>query len=89
VRDRITNAMSKEQSLVMILNEFQAGQIAEAKKTLFTPMDLLNYKNMRLFVHGDQNLPIDPPLETSPGDSVGMKSWLRFYLRFGSDVNNY
>lgn len=89
VRDRITKAVSKEQSLVMTLNGLQPGQVAEAKKTLFSNMDLLNYKNLRLFVHGDEQLPLDPPLESDPGVLVGDSSQIRFYLRFGSDANNY
>ncbi len=89
VRDRITKALSKEQSLVMILNGFKAGQVAQARKTLFSPMDLLHYKNMRMFVHGDTSLIADPPQVISEGDTLGDFSQLQFYLRFGSDDNNY
>jgi len=92
VLDRITRARSKEQSLVMrfgISEEnrgLKAGQIAEAKKTLFSAMDLLNYKRMRMFVHGDwRQLPDMPPVNEAPEDS----SKIRFYLRFGADANNY
>jgi len=86
VRDRITKALSKEQSLVMSLNGLQGGQVAEAKKTLFSNMDLLNYKNLRLFVHGDDQLPLNPPVSAISGED---SSQIRFYLRFGSDANNY
>ncbi len=89
VRDRITKALSKEQSLVLILNDFKAGQIAEARKTLFNAMDLLHYKRMRMFVHGDTSLIADPPQIVSEGDTLGDFSQLQFYLRFGSDANNY
>ncbi|MBD3225068.1 MAG: cell surface protein SprA [Caldithrix sp.] len=85
VVDRITKARSKEQSLVMNLVDFQPGQVAEAQKTLFKAMDLVNYKRMRMFVHGDKDLPGGPPLSPEAGDS----SKIRFYLRFGSDQNNY
>lgn len=90
VRDRITKAVSKEQSLVMSINELKPGQVAEAKKTLFSNMDLLNYKNLRLFVHGDETqVPLDPPLESDSGELLTDSSKVRFYLRFGSDGNNY
>lgn len=91
VRDRITQALSKEQSLAMIFNDFKAGQIAEAKKTLFNPIDLINYKKLRMFLHGptDGSLPDRPPLVTDQGDTATDKSSLRFYLRFGSDAKNY
>ena len=89
VRDRITKAMSKEQSLVMKMTNLQPGQLAEARKTLFNAIDLLNYRNMRMFVHGDRSLPQKPPDITAQGDTLQEASNIRFYLRFGSDDNNY
>ncbi len=81
VRDRITQAISKEQSLVMIFNDLPSGARAEAKKSLFQNMEMVNYKRLRMFVHGDRSLPIEP----LDGDS----SNVQFYLRFGSDDRNY
>jgi hypothetical protein len=70
IEDRITRAVSKEQSLVMQLRELPPQAIAEANKQLFEKMDLINYKKLKLFVHGSPDLPAtDSPLE--------------FYLRFG------
>ncbi len=89
VVDRITRARSKEQSLVMRLFNLKAGQVAEAKKTLFSTLDLLHYKKMRMFIHGDRSLPENPPEVTVQGDTIGTPSPIRFYIRFGSDVNNY
>ena len=89
VRDRITKAMSKEQSLVMKMTNLQPGQLAEARKTLFNAIDLLHYKNMRMFVHGDRSLPERPPEVSAEGDTLQDVSHIRFYLRFGSDDNNY
>ncbi|MGD9487111.1 MAG: cell surface protein SprA [Calditrichaceae bacterium] len=80
-RDRITDAISKEQSLVLKFADFPAGYVAEAKKTLYSAMELVNYKRLKMFIHGDRSLPLNP----DDGDS----SNIRFYLRFGSDVNNY
>jgi hypothetical protein len=92
VRDRITNALSKEQSLVLRLGNpertegLKAGQVAEAKKTLYSALDLLNYKRMKMFVHGDWiQIPIEPPVDNNPADSTK----LAVYLRFGADNNNY
>ncbi len=87
VRDRITNTLSKEQSLVMRLLEtgLAPGEVAQAKKTLYSALDLLNYRRMRMFIHGDQILPAAPPTDPAVGDS----SHIRFYLRFGSNDKNY
>ncbi len=85
VEDRITKARSKEQSLVMRFFGLRAGHVAEAKKLLYKPLDLLNYERLRMFVHGDRKLPGGPPVNPEAGDS----SNIRFYLRLGSDQNNY
>ncbi|MBN2364874.1 MAG: cell surface protein SprA, partial [Calditrichaeota bacterium] len=70
IRDRYTKAVSKEQSLVMRLKRLDPGARAEANKQLYEKMDLINYRKLKLFIHGDQRLPDDD----SP---------LEFYLRFG------
>ncbi len=70
IQDRITKAVSKEQSLVMQLRRLETGARAEAKKQLFEKMDLINYKKLKLFVHGNDGL----PQQDSP---------LQFYMRFG------
>ncbi|MFZ0389044.1 MAG: cell surface protein SprA [Calditrichia bacterium] len=76
IRDRITKALSKEQALVMQLNYLEPGAVAEANKQLYEKMDLIHYKNLRMFVHGDRKLPeTDPPLE--------------FYIRFGPTESIY
>lgn len=77
VEDRITKAVSKEQSLVLQLHELEGdGTVAEAKKQLGQKMNLVHYRTLKMFVHGDRNLPMqDSPLE--------------FYIRFGSTLDNY
>ncbi len=75
VRDRITHAMSKEQSLVMQLTHLEPGARAEASKQLYEKMNLINYKKLKLFVHGDWEL--------TPQDS------LIFYIRFGPTEDIY
>ncbi|MEJ2053487.1 MAG: cell surface protein SprA, partial [Calditrichaceae bacterium] len=84
VVDRITDTRSKEQSLVLKFVDFQPGQFAEAEKTLYNAMELVNYKRMRMFVHGNENLPEAPPANTA-GDS----SQIQLYIRFGANDNNY
>ncbi len=90
VRDRITRALSKEQSLVMRLFGLQPGEIAEARKQLYQVMSLVDYKKLKLFVHGDRSLPEIPPDYNAEGQPIsGTPSPIRFYLRFGSDDKNY
>ncbi len=79
-RDRITNTVSKEQSLVMRFFDLPGGHLAEGKKILLNTLDFLNYKRMRMFVHGDQQLPV-----AGTADSTD----LQFYIRFGSNDQNY
>ncbi len=87
-KDRVTNTRSKEQSLVMRFAEgLPPNNIAEAKKTLFSKIKLTNYKRIKMFVYGSKGL--------IPGDNVILpedpqeESDVEFYMRFGSDNNNY
>ncbi len=89
VRDRITRAMSKEQSLVMRLFGLKPGQVVEARKQLYQRMSLVDYKKLKMFVHGDRMLPADPPEYNANGVPQSDPSPIRFYLRFGSDDKNY
>lgn len=83
IRDRITKALSKEQSLVMRFLYLEGNHKAEAKKTLYNPLDMSNYERLKMFIHGDRNLPDKPPPDGSDSSKI------RFYMRFGSDANNY
>ena len=85
VKDRITNTRSKEQSLVMKFNNLPGGAIAEARKTLFSKIKLVNYKRLKMFMYGQStdgkvNIP-----ENADVDSSGIE----FYLRFGADDKNF
>ncbi|MEJ2635512.1 MAG: cell surface protein SprA [Calditrichia bacterium] len=76
VVDRITRARSKEQSLVLTVGKLLPGERAEANKQLYEKLNLINYKKLKMFVHGDPKLPLqDPPLE--------------FYIRFGPTESIY
>jgi len=89
VRDRITRAMSKEQSLVMRFFGLKPGEVAEGRKQLYQAMSLVNYRKLKMFVHGDRSLPENPPEYNASGEPLQEPSPIRFYIRFGSDDKNY
>jgi hypothetical protein len=83
IRDRITQTLSKEQSMVMRVNNLRPGFVARANKSLFGEIvSLVNYRRLKMFVYGDSRAFKANPL---PGDS----SQIEVFLRFGSDDNNY
>ncbi|MGH1362927.1 MAG: cell surface protein SprA [Calditrichia bacterium] len=71
--DRVTRVESKEQALVFQINDFNRGARVEARKQLREKVSLLNYRNLRMFVHGE----MENDLAMMQGDT------LEFYLRFG------
>lgn len=77
--------LRNEQSLSMIIKDLPDGEHREAVKYLFRPLDVFNYKEMKLFIHGDQN--------QSPGSVSYYVDEDNYsadvYFRFGSDTNNY
>ncbi len=84
-RDRITRTLSKEQSLAMRLRSFPVNGVAEARKQLYSKMELINYKRLKLFLYGSSSNTFPSfPEQPEDGDSP-----LQFYLRFGADKNNY
>ncbi len=76
----------KEQSLNLKLNELPLKTTAIIVKNI-AQSDFRNYGNLRMFVHGDKNgangifLPLENESTT--------QSPIDFFLRFGSDSNNY
>ncbi len=78
VIDPIQRIRSKEQSLVIRLDNLEPGTAAKAQKQFYQPENLINYKEMKMFVHGGNAynaLPTDTTIE--------------FFLQWGSDMNNY
>jgi len=72
IEDRITKVISKEQSLLLNLVNIRGDStIAEVEKRLNSKMNLVHYRTLKMFVHGDRNLPAE-------------NSQLEFYIRFGS-----
>ena len=75
IRDRITKAVSKEQSLVMQLKQFPVGAKVEAKKQFREKLNLLNYKRLKMFLHGDTRY--------EAGAGLREQDPVVFYVRFG------
>ncbi len=67
---------SKEQSLVLQLNDLDPGQTALAKKRFYEPQNLIQYKTLRMFLHGG-----DASLQIPDGE-------IEYFLRFGSDTQD-
>ena len=44
-----------EQSLNLIIQNLPDGESREAVRYLYRPLDVFNYKEMKLFIHGDNN----------------------------------
>ncbi len=67
-----------EQSLDLIVKGLQADSSRDAIKYLYQPLDVFNYKEMKLFIHGDE----------TPGASIS-DSTSQVYFRFGTDTSNF
>ncbi len=75
-----------EQSLNLILTDLPVGESREAVKYLFRPLDVFNYKEMKLFIHGD----VDTSLgSVSYVDPTTGKHASEVFFRFGTDTSNY
>jgi cell surface protein SprA len=74
-----------EQSLQLSLQFLEDGDSREVVKDLYRPLDVFNYKEMKMFIHGD--------LDELPGsvshyvDETDYSS--EVYFRFGADSLNY
>ena len=75
-----------EQALNLVLTDLPEGQSREAVKYLFRPLDVFNYKEMKLFIHGD---PDKSPGRVSYRDPSTGKYSAEVFYRFGTDTLNY
>ncbi len=75
-----------EQSLQIKIKELEQGDRREIVKYLYRPIDLFNYREMKLFVHGEVN-DADPNSVSHYDPEEGYNS--QVYFRFGSDSLNY
>ncbi|MGD8306523.1 MAG: cell surface protein SprA [Ignavibacteria bacterium] len=75
-----------EQSLNLRITDLEDGESREAVKYLFRPLDVFNYSEMKLFIHGE----MDPaPTSISFNDSAAGQYSAEVFFRFGTDTNNY
>ena len=87
-RDRsITDATvyKNEQSLRLVLDGLEDGAKREVVKYLYKPLDIFDYKEMKLFVHGDVDELPGSVSYYQDENNYGSK----MYFRFGADSLNY
>jgi cell surface protein SprA len=75
-----------EQALNLILTNLEDGERREATKFLFRPLDVFNYSEMKLFIHGD---PKSDPSSISYNERKNNLFSSEVFFRFGTDTNNY
>ncbi len=74
------NIFANEQSLAVTLTDFLDGREREARKFYtFRPLDVFNYKTMKMFVWGDPSLQY---IDETNYDA-------EFFFRFGADTSNF
>ncbi len=79
LEDRITGAIQREQSLVFKYSDIVPGEAAAISKSFMKEQDAIHYKELKMFVHGDDNI---NTLSDSTSD-------LLLFFRFGRDENSY
>jgi cell surface protein SprA len=74
------NLLKNEQSLALIINGLEDGQMREAVKYFTSrPLDVFNYNTMKMFIHGDKSFNY---IDSSNYD-------VEFSFKFGVDTSNY
>jgi len=73
-----------EQSLNLTINDMKLGQSRETVKYLSRPLDVFNYTQMKLFIHGE-----DSPLTDGVSYIGANGANAEIYFRFGADTNNF
>lgn len=87
-RDRTNpdeQVLKNEQSLSLILKDLRDGDRREILKDLYKPLDLFNYKEMKMFVHGDEYQGRGSVSYYQDGSTYGSE----LYFRFGTDTSNF
>ena len=79
------NILKNEQSLDLILKNLEDGDSRTVVKYLTKALDVFNYSEMKLFVHGDLN-----DFDGSISNYVDENKYATdLYFRFGADSTNY
>jgi cell surface protein SprA len=78
--------LKNEQSLNLVLTNLEDGEKREATKFLFRPLDVFNYSEMKLFIHGDSN---NETTSISYNERENNLFSSEVFFRFGTDSNNY
>ncbi len=75
-----------EQALNLLLKNLEDGDKREIVRYLYRPLDVFNYKEMKLFIHGDKDSLSQNSVSyyNDPSDYSS-----EVYMRFGSDSLNY
>jgi cell surface protein SprA len=77
------NILLNEQSLALLITGLRDGESRQANKRYARPLDLFNYRTMKMFVHGE-NRPGRELRYTNEDDYDA-----EVFFRFGSDSLNY
>jgi len=75
-----------EQALNLIIKNLEDGDKREIVRYLTRPLDVFNYKEMKLFIRGDQNS-LSPSSVSYYKDPTNYSS--EIYIRFGADSINF
>jgi cell surface protein SprA len=79
--DRVTRVIAKEQALVMKVKDLQPGYNAVIQKSFYDAQDYINYKTLKMYLYGKEDF--------GSGHISKTQSNIEFFLRFGSDMQNY
>jgi len=77
---------NNEQSLDLIYSGLPDDSSRQAVRYLFRPLDVFNYTQMKLFVHGDENA---DSTNLAYNDPVSGQHSSEVFYRFGTDAENY
>jgi len=80
------NVLKNEQSLQLLIKELEDGDKREAIKYLYKPLDVFDYREMKLFLRADENYS-SPSSISYHADENNYNA--EVYFRFGSDSANY
>jgi cell surface protein SprA len=80
------NIYENEQSMNLIFTNLPKGESRDAVKYLYNPIDVFNYTQMKLFIHGDLHPPKGNLAYSDP--QVNEYS-ANVYFKFGTDSSNY